>query len=48
MEPVVEERLSQTGQIPNFGGPAAFAADIEQQRARLSAAARDLGMVPSE
>jgi tripartite-type tricarboxylate transporter receptor subunit TctC len=48
MDAMVEERLTQTGQIPNFGGPADFAADIEQQRARLAAAAKDLGMVPSE
>jgi tripartite-type tricarboxylate transporter receptor subunit TctC len=48
MDAIVEQRLTQTGQIPNFGGPADFAADIEQQRARLAAAAKDLGMVPSE
>jgi tripartite-type tricarboxylate transporter receptor subunit TctC len=48
MDPVVEERLSLTGQIPNFGGPAEFAADIEQQRARLAVAAKTLGIVPTE
>jgi tripartite-type tricarboxylate transporter receptor subunit TctC len=48
MDPVVEERLSLTGQIPNFGGPAAFAADIEQQRARLAVAAKTLGIVQTE
>jgi tripartite-type tricarboxylate transporter receptor subunit TctC len=48
MDPVVEERLSLTGQIPNFGGPAEFAADIEQQRARLAVAAKTLGIVPAE
>jgi tripartite-type tricarboxylate transporter receptor subunit TctC len=48
MDPVVEERLSFTGQIPNFGGPAEFAADIEQQRARLAVAAKTLGIVPTE
>jgi tripartite-type tricarboxylate transporter receptor subunit TctC len=48
MDPVVEERLNLTGQIPNFGGPADFAAAIEQQRARLAAAAKDLGIVPTE
>jgi tripartite-type tricarboxylate transporter receptor subunit TctC len=48
MDPVVEERLNLTGQIPNFGGPADFAAAIEQQRARLATAAKDLGIVPTE
>jgi len=44
----VEERLSLTGQIPNFGRPADFAAEIKQQRARLAAAAKDLGIVPTQ
>jgi tripartite-type tricarboxylate transporter receptor subunit TctC len=48
IDPLVEERLSLTGQVPNFGGPADFAAAIEQQRARLAAAAKDLGIVPTE
>jgi tripartite-type tricarboxylate transporter receptor subunit TctC len=48
MDPVVVERLNLTGQIPNFGGPADFAAEIEQQRARLAAAAKDLGIVPTQ
>ena len=48
MDQAVEERLSLTGQIPNFGRPADFAAEIEQQRARLAAAAKDLGIVPTQ
>jgi tripartite-type tricarboxylate transporter receptor subunit TctC len=48
IDPVVEERLNLTGQLPNFGGPADFAAAIEQQRARLAAAAKDLGIVPTQ
>jgi tripartite-type tricarboxylate transporter receptor subunit TctC len=48
IDPVVEERLNLSGQIPNFGGPADFAAAIEQQRARLAVAAKDLGIVPSQ
>jgi tripartite-type tricarboxylate transporter receptor subunit TctC len=48
MDPAVEERLSLTGQTPNFGRPADFAAEIEQQRARLTAAAEDLGIVPTQ
>jgi len=48
MDAVVEERLNLTGQVPNFGGPADFAAAIEQQRARIAAAAKDLGIVPTQ
>jgi tripartite-type tricarboxylate transporter receptor subunit TctC len=48
IDPVVEERLNLTGQVPNFGEPAEFAADIEQQRARIAAAAKDLGIVPTQ
>src|SRR5215831_16727366 len=48
IDPVIEERLSLTGQIPNFGGPAEFAAAIEQQRARLAVAAKHLGIVPTQ
>ncbi len=45
---MVEERLTLTGQIPNFGGPAEFHAEIEEQRARISAAAKSLGIVPTQ
>ncbi|TMK05603.1 MAG: tripartite tricarboxylate transporter substrate binding protein [Alphaproteobacteria bacterium] len=48
MDAAVEERLNLTGQIPNFGGPAAFAAEIDQQRARIARAAKDLGIEPTE
>ena len=48
MDAAVEERLNTTGQVPNFGGAAAFAAEIEQQRARIARAARDIGIVPTE
>ncbi len=47
-DPVVEERLTLTGQIPNFGGPAEFHGEIEEQRARISAAAKSLGIVPTQ
>jgi tripartite-type tricarboxylate transporter receptor subunit TctC len=47
-DPVVAERLNLTGQIPNFGGPAEFHAAIEEQRARLAVAAKDLGVVPTQ
>jgi len=48
MDAAVEERLNLTGQVPNFGGPADFTAAIEQQRARIAAAAKDLGIVPTQ
>ena len=48
MDATVEERLNLTGQLPNFGGPAEFATAIEQQRARLATAAKELGIVPTQ
>jgi tripartite-type tricarboxylate transporter receptor subunit TctC len=48
MDATVEDRLSLTGQIPNFGGPAEFAVSIEQQRSRLAAAAKELGISPTQ
>ena len=48
IDAVVEERLNLTGQIPNFGGPADFDADIAHQRARIAGAAKDLGIVPTQ
>jgi tripartite-type tricarboxylate transporter receptor subunit TctC len=46
--PLVEERLNATGQMPNFGGPAEFQAEIDEQRARIDAAAKSLGVVPTQ
>jgi tripartite-type tricarboxylate transporter receptor subunit TctC len=47
-DPVIEERLTLTGQILNFGGPVEFHAAIEAQRAKLAAVAKDLGIVPTQ
>jgi tripartite-type tricarboxylate transporter receptor subunit TctC len=44
----IESRLIATGQIVNLGGPAEFVDSIEQQRARLAAIAKDLGIKPSQ
>lgn len=44
----IASRLIATGQILNLGGPAEFAAAIAQQRARLAAIAKDLGIKPSQ
>jgi tripartite-type tricarboxylate transporter receptor subunit TctC len=38
------ERLSVTGQIANAGGPAEFAAAMQEQRDRLAIAAKELGL----
>jgi tripartite-type tricarboxylate transporter receptor subunit TctC len=47
-DPAIAARLNDTGQLPNFGGPAEFQAAIELQRARVAAAAKELGIVPTE
>ncbi|HEY7245352.1 MAG TPA: tripartite tricarboxylate transporter substrate binding protein [Xanthobacteraceae bacterium] len=44
----IESRLLATGQLPNPGGPAEFAAAADQQRARLAEVARDLGIKASQ
>jgi len=41
-------RFAATGQVVNVGTPAEFAASIEEQRARVAAAAKDLGLKPAQ
>jgi tripartite-type tricarboxylate transporter receptor subunit TctC len=43
-DPVIRERLEATGQIVNLRGPAEFAAAIAEQRAKLAAIAKVLGI----
>ena len=43
-DPIIPERLNFTGQVLNVGGPAEFGAAIDEQRARLAAIAKDLGV----
>jgi tripartite-type tricarboxylate transporter receptor subunit TctC len=43
-EPDFAEKLSVTGQIANPGGPAEFAAAMQEQRDRLAIAAKELGL----
>jgi tripartite-type tricarboxylate transporter receptor subunit TctC len=43
-EPDFGEKLSATGQIANAGGPAEFAAAMQEQRDRLAIAAKELGL----
>jgi tripartite-type tricarboxylate transporter receptor subunit TctC len=43
-DPVIAERLNATGQLASPGGPVEFAAAIDEQRARLAAVVRELGV----
>jgi tripartite-type tricarboxylate transporter receptor subunit TctC len=45
-DPLINERLIMTAQVPNPGGPAGFAKSIDEQRAVLTKAAKDLGITP--
>jgi tripartite-type tricarboxylate transporter receptor subunit TctC len=47
-DPVIGERLAATGQILNLGGPAEFARATDEQRNRIAAIARDLGIKPMQ
>jgi tripartite-type tricarboxylate transporter receptor subunit TctC len=43
-DPTIKERLIQTAQVPNPGGPAEFAASIAEQSAVVAKAAKELGI----
>jgi tripartite-type tricarboxylate transporter receptor subunit TctC len=43
-EPAVAERLTATGQLVSPGTSAEFAASMEEQRTKLAAIARELGL----
>jgi tripartite-type tricarboxylate transporter receptor subunit TctC len=43
-DPEIAQRLTSTGQFVNPGGPAEFGASIEQQRAHMAEAAKELGV----
>lgn len=47
-DPLIADRLVATGQILNVGGPSEFAAAINAQRATVAAAAKDLGITPTQ
>src|SRR5215510_1928423 len=47
-EPDFGDKLSVTGQIANAGGPAEFAAAMQEQRDRLAIAAKELGLKPAQ
>ena len=44
----IEDRLSITGQILNIGGPRQFAKSIDDQRAKIAAFAKELGIKPMQ
>jgi tripartite-type tricarboxylate transporter receptor subunit TctC len=46
-DPFIVQRLATTGQIVNPGGPAEFAASIEQQRVPIAAIAKEMGIKPA-
>jgi len=45
-DPLINDRLIMTAQVPNPGGPGEFAKSIDEQRAVLTKAANDLGITP--
>ncbi len=45
-DPAVSTRLSATAQVVSPGGPADFAASVEEQRAKIAAIAQTLGLKP--
>jgi tripartite-type tricarboxylate transporter receptor subunit TctC len=47
-EPAVAEKLAGTAQVPNPGGPAEFAAAVEEQRAKIAKIAQALGIRPKQ
>ena len=47
-DPAIEQQLRVTGQTMNLGGPTDFQGAIDEQRARLDAAAKQLGITPSQ
>ncbi len=42
----IKDRLTATGQVLNVGGPEQFARSIDDQRAKIAAFAKDLGIKP--
>ncbi len=47
-DPTIGDRLTRTGQIANPGGPEEFAKAIDEQRARMAAAAKVIGVTPKQ
>src|SRR5947209_13577906 len=47
-DPDIAARLAGTAQVPNPGGPAEFAAAVEEQRAKVAVIAQALGIKPKQ
>jgi tripartite-type tricarboxylate transporter receptor subunit TctC len=46
VDPTIEDRLTITGQLTNIGGPEEFGRSIDEQRAKIAAFAKELGINP--
>ena len=46
VDPTIENRLTITGQLTNIGGPEEFGKSIDEQRAKIAAFAKQLGINP--
>jgi tripartite-type tricarboxylate transporter receptor subunit TctC len=46
VDPTIEDRLTITGQLTNIGGPEEFGKSIDEQRAKIAAFAKQLGINP--
>jgi len=46
VDPTIEDRLTTTGQLTNIGGPEEFGKSIDEQRAKVAAFAKELGINP--
>ena len=44
----IKDRMNTTGQVLNIGGPGAFAKSIDEQRAKIAAFAKSLGIKPMQ
>jgi len=48
VDPIIKDRMSSTGQLLNIGGPSEFAKSIDDQRAKVAAFAKALGIKPMQ
>jgi len=46
VDPTIEDRLTTTGQLTNIGGPEEFGKSVDEQRAKVAAFAKALGINP--
>ena len=46
VDPTIEDRLTTTGQLTNIGGPEEFGKSVDEQRAKVAAFAKQLGINP--